>query len=113
MLNAINNAKVPGGSSGGSAVAVQAGLCHASLGSDTGGSVRQPAAFCGVIGVKPSYRTSVAAMASLPMHRLSTALAHITKSVADAALILEVMAGADDFDEYCVRTAQFRPILKN
>ncbi|GGM76341.1 glutamyl-tRNA(Gln) amidotransferase subunit A [Dyadobacter beijingensis] len=105
VLNAINNSKVPGGSSGGSAVAVQAGLCHASLGSDTGGSVRQPAAFCGVIGVKPSYgrvsRYGLIAYASS-----FDCIGPITKSVADAALILEVMSGADDFDS----TVSERPV---
>lgn len=97
VLNAANTSKVPGGSSGGSAVAVQAGLCHASLGSDTGGSVRQPAAFCGVVGVKPSYgrvsRWGLIAYASS-----FDCIGPITKTVEDAALILEVMAGADDYD---------------
>ena len=97
VKNAANEAYVPGGSSGGSAVAVQADMCLASIGSDTGGSVRQPAAFCGVIGLKPSY--SRISRYGLSAYGSSfDCIGPITKSVADAALLLQVMAGADEYD---------------
>ena len=97
VKNAIDEERVAGGSSGGSAVAVQADMCLSALGTDTGGSVRQPAAFCGNIGFKPTYgrisRYGVIAYAS-SFDQVGT----ITSSVTDAALLLEVLAGVDDSD---------------
>ncbi len=97
VRNFADETKVSGGSSGGSAVAVQADLCFVSLASDTGGSIRQPAAFCGVVGLKPTYsrvsRYGVVAYASS-----FDQVGPITKSVDDAALILEVIAGNDMHD---------------
>lgn len=97
VKNAANPAYVAGGSSGGSAVAVQANTCLAALGSDTGGSVRQPAAFCGNIGFKPTYgrisRHGLIAYASS-----FDQIGVISKSVYDAAILLEVMSGSDEYD---------------
>ncbi|HLW20916.1 MAG TPA: Asp-tRNA(Asn)/Glu-tRNA(Gln) amidotransferase subunit GatA [Cyclobacteriaceae bacterium] len=97
VLNAIDESRVPGGSSGGSAVAVQANLCTVSLGTDTGGSVRQPAAFTGIVGIKPTY-SRVSRFGLIAYASSFDTIGVFSTNVKDNALVLEVIAGPDEYD---------------
>jgi len=105
-INPYGTNRVAGGSSGGSAAAVAADLCIAALGTDTGGSVREPASFCGIVGLKPTYgrvsRYGVQAMAS-SLDQVGV----ITKTVDDAEILLKAIAGWDERDAQSVN----RPLL--
>jgi aspartyl-tRNA(Asn)/glutamyl-tRNA(Gln) amidotransferase subunit A len=97
VRNPWNPDRVPGGSSGGTAAAVAAGLCAAGIGSDTGASIRAPASFCGVVGLKPTYGR-VSRAGALPLAWSLDHAGPLTRSVADCALMLQAIAGYDERD---------------
>jgi aspartyl-tRNA(Asn)/glutamyl-tRNA(Gln) amidotransferase subunit A len=94
--------RTPGGSSGGSAAALTSGMCLFSLGSDTGGSIRQPASFCNLVGLKPSYGR-VSRFGLLSMTSSTDVIGPFTRTIEDASLVLQTIAGPDNYDANCLR----------
>lgn len=110
-LNACDKTRVAGGSSGGSATAVALGLCPVAIGTDTGGSIRQPSSFNGVVGIKPTYGT-VSRYGIVAFASSTDQASPITKTVADNEYVLKVLAGSDINDQTAIKTDLGKDLLK-